>query len=345
MALLNSLYDIIRATWTWTLFAIIVSVACSLLHEYTSYATWVNTNVKDTSFLGVIGTTLGFLVSGTVSTLLGRNQTCIGAYSGACGSCLNIATFLRGFSIKRQKEVSAILRSLVFAIKYEYRTIASDRLNISLLPLADQGGREQLARTDNGYHSTTVLFARLNHLTKRKVSVFQSLLLMLTEEVNQKGVKGELDSRDLDVLYQEMRALSGYEAVIGGTSSYAKPAAFTLMQSLLFFAYFVGTIAIQMSPLNGWNSIWTSIVFISTFTSVIGVASLYANPFNITSENIGQASYISETAKGTAVAIEEILGPAVVGLPSAMPKAPMLMNHHRSGEYSMQMGNHKPYEL
>lgn len=333
MSLLTSLYDIVRATWGWTAFAIVISVVFSVLHRYTSYADWISENVKDTSFLSVIGTTLGFLVSGTVSTLLNRNQTCISAYSGACGSCLNIATFLRGFSIQKQREVSAILRSIVFAIKYEYRTISGDELDISMLPLSDRSGREQLARTDNGYHSMTILLARLSQLTRRKVSTFQSLVLMLTEEVNQKGVKGELDSRDLDVLYQEIRALSGYESTIGGTSSYAKPAAFTLMQSLLFFAYFVGTIAVQMSPMNGWNSIWTSVIFISTFTSVMRVASLYANPFNVTSENVGQASYISDTAKGTASAIEEILGPTVVSMPATQKT--IVMNG--GSDYSVPM--------
>lgn len=295
---MNILYNIretLASIWPWSLFCIVVSLFFNILQELVDYNAWIQKNIGSTAWLSTVGTTLGFLVASTLATFIGKNQSIIGEYANLTGAAVNIATYTRGLTRINHPTLSLLLQSLVFLIKYEFRDGTS--VSPSKLPLApQQGGRHELLMQYTSY-------------TSSGLSPFRANLLMISSLFTTKDDSGLLDSRDVDIIYRELRALVSTEGALSALLSYAKPETYTFIQNVLFVLFFTGQIAVDFVPNNGYNAVWTSAVFAAAFTALMRLASRYANPFNITTESaLGQASFISNEAKGAAKAIQIILG-------------------------------------
>ena len=72
------------------------------------------------------------------------------------------------------------------------------------------------------------------------------------------------------------------------------------------FAYFALMIASDMDSDTGWNTVWLVVVACVGMMGPYGVARLYDNPFDVTTESHGQSPYISDNAITTEHAIVAI---------------------------------------
>lgn len=277
-----SVYEVLYSVWPWTLFSLIVTSGFCVAREFSAYENWVGENIKNRAFLSTIGATLAFLVATTLGTLMNRNKALVGSYSNVCGACVTLALYCRGLTNVSHPTISLLIQSVIFVVKYEYRSY--ETVQSGKLPLA----------------SDAALLARYRASTARGLSPFEAALLLLSEAFTAKGEAGVLDTRDLDIIYREVGAITQNESDLGGTVSYALPQTYGVLQNILFVLFFTLEVALNQVPSNGWYSLLTMPLFASAYTALLRLAGRYKNPFDLSSESPGQASFISDTARGAA---------------------------------------------
>lgn len=233
-SLFRSLYNpidvLLRETLPWTAFSVAVSIlVCSFRSPILA---WVQDSLPSTSFLSIIGQSLGFLTVQQISTNRGIHIDRLRLLISLQNEILSLVDQLKELSSELKQQIGDTLKASI-------SVLFLDEKNKPLPSLAE------------------------NRYTERMIEPHvQSLKGLARKDTTEKETKALLEAmamrlREVDV---SLRSLANTQMT----------RLTTYYQTLLLGFYFTGMIVIDMSR-NEWNAIWTSVLFTASFTGLVGL--------------------------------------------------------------------------
>jgi hypothetical protein len=286
------------------------AIAQLVLINIDGSAEWIQQNIYSEQVLSALGTMIVFLVTMRLGTNLSRNGAIIGHFGNLCGACVNLAIWSRSLvtsgklevlmypngngSTYRTTEIGLVLASIPYAIKYTYRNID---VKLDQLPVG----------------ASPALLQRTVQLTTSKdnyvgVSPFLALVMVLGERFDDLEAAGQIKAPELGIVFAQLNALTGEEGSIGGIQGYAPPGVLNFLLYTIFALYYLLLILGDLGANNGWQSLWIVGVLIVTNFGIWQISEKYANPFTVSVKTSTQTPLISDSARGTEVAIDGVFG-------------------------------------
>jgi len=259
--------------------------------------------------LGAISTFASFLLVSKQAANFGKNATIVGEFGNLSGSLINICLFLKsqissGKSIEfltlsdgaggfyQTTRLGLACASVMYIVKYEGR---GSTIRPTGLPLG------QDSRLINSY-------ARYTSPANGSpgMAPFAACMLIVSELIDEFQA-GEKPS-EYAVLFGQINAVTAAEGAIGGTAGYSGPLLAKWLLFLLYVLYLLLLLITDLVPNNEWNSVW--IVSILAFCTVayFQISERYQNPMKLRTSTSGQKPFVSETCRGTEIAITSIFG-------------------------------------